>query len=194
MTWQTNLCVSEHGPDTDFPDGDLKPAVQQLITTQRQLADVIDSLTDDQYRQKPVGLVPSSVGGHVRHCLDHVQGVLAAAETGQLNYDHRERGTEIELNRSAALRLIRQKEGKLERLTWLKSSFPLQLTALLSPSLPPVTVATSLGRELAFVLSHTVHHSALVAVMVKLLGQSVPERFGYAPATIAHLERVPCAQ
>jgi len=69
-----------------------------------------------------------------------------------------------------------------------------QMVALLSPASPPVVVTTSLGRELAFVLSHTVHHSALVAVMVKLLGNMVPERLGYAPATIAYLERSPCVR
>jgi hypothetical protein len=50
------------------------------------------------------------------------------------------------------------------------------------------------GRELAFVLSHTVHHNALIAVMALTLGVSIPDRFGYAPSTIAHLEKVACAQ
>jgi uncharacterized damage-inducible protein DinB len=194
MTCQANLFFSEHGADTDYPSRELESAVEQVIATQRQLADVIESLTAGQYRQKPVGIVPSSVGGHVRHCLDHVQGVLAAVQTGRLNYDHRERGTEVETDRHAALCTIQLQERQLRRLAWLRSDLPLELTALLSPTLPPVTVTTSLGRELAFLLSHTVHHSALVAVMVKLLGESVPERFGYAPATIAHAESLACAR
>ena len=121
-------------------------------------------------------------------------GVLTAVQTGQLNYDQRERGTSVESDCRAALQVIEQQEGKLRRLAMLKPNFPLQLTVLISPSLPPVTVPTSLCRELAFVLSHTVHHSALVAVMVKLLGEAVPDRFGYAPATISHLERQACVR
>jgi hypothetical protein len=49
------------------------------------------------------------------------------------------------------------------------------------------------GRELAFVLSHTVHHNALIAIMAQTLGVPVPARFGYAPSTIAYLEKAECA-
>jgi uncharacterized damage-inducible protein DinB len=60
--------------------------------------------------------------------------------------------------------------------------------------MPSVEVETTVGRELVFVLSHTVHHNALIAVMARTLGVSVPDRFGYAPSTLAHLERPACAQ
>ncbi|MCI0358223.1 MAG: DinB family protein [Planctomycetaceae bacterium] len=194
MAWESAAFFSEHGLGSDGPADQLGFAVQQLITTQQELATVLDSLTDAQYRQKPVGVVPSSIGGHIRHCLDHVESLLVAARTGQLNYDHRERGTDVESCRQAALRAIERQGGQLQRLAGLSASFSVQMVALLSPASPPVVVTTSLGRELAFVLSHTVHHSALVAVMVKLLGNMVPERFGYAPATIAYLERSPCVR
>jgi hypothetical protein len=59
---------------------------------------------------------------------------------------------------------------------------------------PPVEVETTLGRELAFVLSHTVHHNALIDVIAKTLGVLVPDRFGYAPSTIAHLEKSECVR
>jgi uncharacterized damage-inducible protein DinB len=194
MAWQSTSFFSEHDPEIVGPPYELQGTVEQVIAAQRQLADVIGSLSDAQYRQKPVGLVPSSVGGHVRHCLDHVQGVLTAASTGQLNYDLRERGTAVETDREAAILAIHRQEGRLAKLALQPANLPLRLTAVVSPALPPVTVATTLGRELAFVLSHTVHHSALVAVMVKILGRSVPEHFGYAPATIAHLESAACAR
>jgi hypothetical protein len=57
-----------------------------------------------------------------------------------------------------------------------------------------VHVETTVGREFAFVLSHTVHHNALIAVIAKLLGVQVPERFGYAPSTLAYLEHRRCAR
>ncbi|MEM7623450.1 MAG: hypothetical protein AAF235_09640, partial [Planctomycetota bacterium] len=60
------------------------------------------------------------------------------------------------------------------------------------------TTPSSLGREAAFVLSHTVHHCAMIAVMARSLRIAVPERFGYAPSTVAHLggkgESKPCAR
>jgi uncharacterized damage-inducible protein DinB len=52
----------------------------------------------------------------------------------------------------------------------------------------PVVVGTSVGRELAYVLSHTIHHNAIVGAMVKTLGGTPPQRFGYAPSTVRHAQ------
>jgi uncharacterized damage-inducible protein DinB len=65
---------------------------------------------------------------------------------------------------------------------------------MVSAASPAVEVETSVGRELAFVLSHTIHHNALIGVMAMLLGAPLPDRFGYAPSTIAHLEKRSCAR
>jgi uncharacterized damage-inducible protein DinB len=46
-----------------------------------------------------------------------------------------------------------------------------------------VRAATTVGRELAFVINHTVHHSALVAVLLEQAGRVRPARFGLAPTT-----------
>jgi len=48
---------------------------------------------------------------------------------------------------------------------------------------PPVRVATTLGRELAFVAQHTIHHCATLAVLLEKIGIVTPSRFGYAPST-----------
>ena len=50
------------------------------------------------------------------------------------------------------------------------------------------------GRELGFVLSHTVHHNALIAVIAAAVGAAVPPGFGYAPATVAHHRSRACAR
>ena len=45
---------------------------------------------------------------------------------------------------------------------------------------------SSIGRELAFVASHTVHHFALLAAHCQQHGIPTPADFGKAPATVAH--------
>jgi uncharacterized damage-inducible protein DinB len=159
-----------------------------------QLAGVIERLTDNQYTMKPVGIVESSIGGHVRHCLDHVSALLAALGTGEINYDHRARGTPIESDRRAALDEIARLEAQVAELSSAHLHKPIQLSVMMTCGGPSMRVATSVGRELAYVLSHTIHHNALVGTMVKLLGGWLPERFGYAPSTVAHLERLACAR
>src|SRR5258708_3639058 len=173
--------------------GGVCSVVTAIITVLRQLADVIDAMTDEQYCQNPVGAVTGSAGGHVRHSLDHIYSLLAGAERGELDYDRRRRGAGGAPRRSAALDAIERLQARL-----LDSPPPpeqrLRLRAVVRSDLPPTVMRTSVGRELGFVLSHTVHHNALIAVIAKTLGVPVPDRFGYAPSTIAHLEASACAR
>ena len=172
----------------------LPAAILPIVAVLRQLADVVRAMTDEQYRRKPVGAVSSNVGGHVRHCLDHVEALLAGLDQGEVDYDHRQRGTEVETSPQAALDTIRRQERQLLAFPPHSENRPLRLSALVSSCLPPTFVETTVGRELAFVLSHTIHHNALISVMARTLGVPVPDRFGYAPSTLAHLEKATCAR
>jgi len=169
--------------------GDFAPAVQPLANLLLQLSDVVCRLRNAQYVQKPVGVVDSSVGGHVRHCLDHVRALLDAIATGQLNYDDRKRGTDVEFSRIAACEEIERLLESLRELGKDRLNREIALSALMSADGAPIAVRTSVGRELAYVLAHTVHHNALVSAMVKTLGGWLPERFGYAPSTLNHERR-----
>jgi hypothetical protein len=45
---------------------------------------------------------------------------------------------------------------------------------------------TTLKRELRFLVSHTIHHYALIAVILKLQGFDCGPDFGVAPSTIEY--------
>jgi uncharacterized damage-inducible protein DinB len=169
-------------------------AVAPLVAVLGELAEVIEGLSEEQYVQKPVGVVSSSVGGHVRHNLEHIEALLAGPAEGQIDYDRRQRGTEVERSRLAALEAIRRLVRELLAHPWGPGDRPLQLSVLVAPDRPAIDVDTSLDRELAFVLSHTIHHNSLIAVMVRLLGRPVPATFGYAPSTIAHQKAAACVR
>lgn len=170
------------------------PAVRPLVELLYQLFDLVESLSNEEYSRKPVGVVPSSVGGHVRHNLDHIAALLHGLGTGVVNYDHRERGTDIERDRFAALTEILRLVQELSDFSWHAVPHLVKLTALIAPDRPPVTTLTSAERELTFVVSHTVHHNAIIGIMAKLLGTEVPDDFGYAPSTIAHQRSRVCAR
>jgi uncharacterized damage-inducible protein DinB len=172
---------------------DLPPATAPLVALLQQLADLVESLSDGQYTANPLGMVTSSIGGHVRHCLDHVESLLAGIKTGRVNYDQRQRGTDVETCRQAALDVIGRQTHCLQTFPPSRAAAPLALTALVGSALPPVDTQTTVGRELVFVLSHTIHHNALVAVMARTLGVPLPAHFGSAPSTIAHREAA-CAR
>ncbi|MEP0552783.1 MAG: hypothetical protein ABJE29_00430, partial [Balneola sp.] len=45
---------------------------------------------------------------------------------------------------------------------------------------------SSIRRELQFLVSHTVHHYALIGLILKTMDVEVPEDFGVAPSTLKH--------
>lgn len=160
-----------------------------LVELLSQLGQVVERLDDAQYVRKPVGVIESSVGGHLRHCLDHVRSLLAAIETGHLDYDRRERGTAVESSRARAMEEIESLAGALDGLGDETLGRWLAVSVTMSSGDEPTEVPSSVGRELAYVLSHTIHHNALVSAMVRTLGGWLPERFGYAPSTVKHIEK-----
>src|SRR5207244_5493641 len=127
-------------------------------------------------------------------CLDHVRALPIACESGVLDSDHRDRGTAIETDRNAALGAIRALRNKLDALPDDVLDRPLRLSMLMTRDGAPIQVGSTVGREMAYVLSHTIHHNALIATMVKFLDGWLPERFGYAPSTLAHLKAKACAR
>lgn len=194
MTALLNAKRSEVRFRMDPSPDNLSTTITPLLAVLRQLAELIAALTDEQYVRKPVGVVSSSIGGHIRHNLDHVDALLMGVAHGEIDYDQRERGTAVETSRAVALAVLHRQERQLRAFAALGADRPLRLRALVSSSDSAVEVTTSVGRELAFVLSHTIHHNALIGVMAMLLGVPIPERFGYAPSTIAHEEKSRCVR
>jgi len=153
-----------------------------------ELYQVISSLTDAAYSLPSDPAFRGSIGAHVRHCLDHVEALLKGIDTGRVEYDKRERGTEIETNRKAALARIKHLHDMLLKLNPEMSNQPITVELMMLSSEPPRPLRSTIGRELAFILSHTIHHNALIAVMARIKGTQLPEKFGYAPATLAYID------
>jgi hypothetical protein len=58
-----------------------------------------------------------------------------------------------------------------------------------------VWMPSTLGRELEFLRSHTVHHYALIALIFRAHEASVPSSFGVAPSTLRYqAEAAACAR
>jgi len=159
------------------------------------LAALLEDASDLDYRARPDAAVSGSVGGHVRHCLDHVRAVLDGAKAGRLSYDCRERDTDVERNRTLGILALRQQADRLDALVDSPADRPMRLEAQVDCSGGAVEVTSSLGRELLFVLQHTIHHQAIVALLLAARGITIPPRFGYAPSTIRrHAEQLACAR
>jgi uncharacterized damage-inducible protein DinB len=152
----------------------------------RQLDDIaaiVMSIDDATYAARPIAGVSGSIGEHVRHCLDHIGALVGSTGSMPLSYDRRERGTAVERDAAEALRLIMRLKSAVARWSERSLDEPICVASMLTASGDSVTGWSTLGRELAFVNSHTIHHQAMIAVLLSLAGVEVPDRLGLAPAT-----------
>lgn len=130
------------------------------------------------------------VGAQMRHALDHYTSLLTGAGAGTIDYDVRERDPRLETSTEAAMmRIVELMDGlaaldraTLDRPAVLRTGADEEVaTAETSPS--------SVRRELHFLLSHTVHHYALIAMILARVGIEVEPEFGVAPSTLRHWAR-----
>jgi hypothetical protein len=132
------------------------------------------------------GHVSGTLGAHVRHCLDHVSALVSAERSTTLSYDRRRRGTSIEADPAAALQQILRLKAALERCSARSLDEPMRVASQIDRSGASIVGWSTFGRELAFVLSHTIHHQATMAAVLALHGVDAPDGFGYAPSTPQH--------
>ena len=135
------------------------------------------------YTQRIAIAYNASIGGHVRHIIDHYQSFLAGLDAQTLDYEKRLRDPAIEQDPALARRLLGEIAERLAKLG-ARSDHP--ALAYRAETAPGGCAPTSLVRELEFLLSHTIHHYALVAIMCRLLGHETEPGFGVAPSTLRH--------
>jgi hypothetical protein len=158
-----------------------------VVETLNQGETLLTELSDELYRRRVPVAFNASIGGHYRHCLDHFRSLLDAAASGDLNYDHRERGTMVETDRFAALNATRELREGYQLLDAALLARPLGVTCKTSYATSGSQIsASTIAREIMYSVAHAVHHYALIGIMGGLMGLSMPAGFGVAPSTLKH--------
>jgi len=161
----------------------LPAPVTPLLTLLYQMGKTIERVDDHVYAAPAPGRTSGGVGGHVRHCLDHVSALLSATRTGVCEYDRRRRNTAVETSRGAACTRIAELTSALVCLDALVLDDPVLVESQLEPGGAMILTRSSVCRELAFVISHTIHHNAIVGQILQSHGVAVDSRYGVAPST-----------
>ena len=161
--------------------------IASVIEALNQGEALLAELNDELYTRRVLMVFNASIGGHYRHCLDHFRSLLDAAASGDLNYDHRERGTTVETDRFAALNATRELREGYELLDASLLARPLAVKCKTSYATSGSQISPStIGREIMYSVAHAVHHYALIGVMGGLMGLTMPAGFGVAPSTLKH--------
>jgi uncharacterized damage-inducible protein DinB len=146
---------------------------------------LIDQLTDAHYTHRAPGRSP--VGAQFRHVLDHYACFLDGLDVGEVDYDQRRRDGAIETDRATA---IAAAEGIIERLAGMEEGATVSTLRVRmnsgGTSADADHAPSTLGRELLFLVSHTVHHFAVIRLLLAEQGVDPGEEFGMAPSTLAH--------
>lgn len=152
-----------------------------LVQAERLLA----QLTDDTFCRQSPGFYRSTIGGHLRHCLDHYDSFLNGLPDGKVDYDQRMRLPTLETETASAAAKTAEICKSLKAVTTETS--PVGLLVKMDCGLNTSDWQPStLGRELQFLVSHTVHHFAMIGGICREFNIEPEQDFGVAPSTIRH--------
>ena len=172
------------GGATATDDHSISYLIDDNIETLKQGVELIARLDDRLYTQPNRELSLSGVGAHFRHCIDFYHRFLTGIESGRINYDLRERDERLEQDRLFAIAKLDCLIADLSRLSVTEDDRVLE--ALLEGSSDSDWSISSLKRELQFLLSHTIHHYAVIALALRSQRVEPGAEFGVAPLTLRH--------
>jgi hypothetical protein len=172
---------------TAMDERSTSPLLDDNIEALNQGIELIARLDDQLYTRPNPELSLSGAGAHFRHCIDFYHSFLAGVESGLINYDLRERDERIEQNRLFAIAMLNAVIEDLSRAPVIEDDRAIE--TLLEGSLDSDWSISSLKRELQFLLSHTIHHYALIALALRSQGFDPGAEFGVAPSTLRHWRR-----
>ncbi len=170
------------------PDGHHERILCAAIDLLRQTDCLLQSVDSTTYSAAVPVAFNGSIGGHVRHCLDHFLCLLRGFDSGLIDYDLRDRDERLERDPDFARTLVEALRMDLQQLDADLLDSPIQTRCEVSyrRGNSPCS-ASSLGRELAYAIAHGIHHFALIAILARLQGVQIADGFGIAPSTLAHL-------
>lgn len=156
---------------------------------------LLSALSDDEYARRDPETGRGRIGAHLRHVLDHYDSLLAGAQSGVVDYDARRRDEALETSRTRAAARIDEVLAALRRLDRAACASPLAVHMDCAAGGARVPHGSTLGRELQFLASHTVHHYAVIGLVMASRGLVVDRDFGVAPSTLEHeAEQAACAR
>ena len=151
-----------------------------------QLTDLLNSISESDYTKETDVLSGATIGQHIRHILEFYLLLVSGSFTGTICYDKRERDIRIENDLSFA-------RGKVEKLfsgmdtlieeeaVNLEADYTIEGNA-------ENKIISSVGRELAYCIEHSIHHQAIIKAGLIAMGLSAitDKHFGVAYSTIRY--------
>jgi hypothetical protein len=125
-----------------------------------------------------------SLGQHTRHIIEFYICLFNSLESGNVNYDSRERDLRIESDLEYATSQLDIIIAKFNT-NFIDQNISLEFSLGLDNY---SSVNTTFNRELTYLMEHTIHHLAIINIAVKAEFQNIilPSNFGVAYSTIQY--------
>jgi hypothetical protein len=148
--------------------------------------ELLRQLTNDEYTHQNPELNNATIGEHMRHIIELFECLLNNYEYGLINYDDRKRDVILQTDANEVILKIEKILVEIEKPN--KSLYLAHNCYSTSETLP-----TNYFRELVYNLEHSIHHQALIkVVLLRLPHIKIASSFGIAPSTLEY--RKQCAQ
>lgn len=146
---------------------------------------LLERITPEHYATAHPNCFNNSVGSHMRHNLDHFTCLLAGLPAGRVDYDARTRDKLVEIDPAHAAGRLAEVVNELSLLDdeTMRRSLYVKMDSGSDTTVELTWAQTTTRREMQFLLSHTIHHYALIAVMCHQLNLPLDPAFGVAPST-----------
>ncbi|MDB4583098.1 DinB family protein [Draconibacterium sp.] len=153
-----------------------------------QIKHLLDCIKKEDYKQKTEILSGATIGQHVRHILEFYLLLVSGSFLGTISYDKRERDVRIESDPKFAAGTINR---LIKGMDTLDENFLLKFEGdFTADGSSQNIIQSSVGRELAYCIEHSIHHQAIIkAGLISLgLGSLTDVQFGVAYSTIRYRE------
>lgn len=150
---------------------------------------MIQQLDDAGYTRTNPPLYGSSIGAHMRHVIEHYISFLGGVADQKVDYDARKRDVRMETDRAFAISVLEDLVAGLAQVSGRDQAVVVKLDSDSEADSEEPWSQSTVKRELQYLQAHTIHHYALIAMILRLQGQAPHEAFGVAPSTLKYRKR-----
>jgi len=161
----------------------LKATSQTILN---QIIDLTNQLSEAEYSAELDLLNGNSIGKHVRHVIEFFEILVSGSANGLINYDKRVHEPLYETDTKAAMEKI---QFLLKGVDAISSNEELILEVSYSDTdEDAVKIKSSIERELAYNIEHSIHHLAIIKIAVQTIFPNVKliKNFGVAYSTVRY--------
>ncbi len=156
--------------------------IEGCIDFARQCSDLLRDMPEDVFTSRGSG--GSTIGAHARHILERFRCFFDGLDKGLIDYDDRQRGTLVERDVAAASAAFAELCERFANCPPSAFAERVAVRELVYHGGEQAVAASTPERELMGLITHGIHHLAMIAMIARAWDFPMPKDLGKAPSTV----------